>query len=57
LALFLALTGYFIGVYLYTAKSLDSYRESFADLQTVHERSICLTKLFYFTREDLLTSV
>lgn len=45
-----------MGVYLYTRDSLKSYKASFIDIRTVHDRSICLSKLFFFAREDLLTA-
>lgn len=56
MALFILITGYFIGIYVYTSMSIDAYRDSFGDIQTIHDRSICLTKLFFYAREDILTA-
>ncbi len=36
--------------------SISGYQGSFQNIQTVHERSICLTKLFYSAREDMITA-
>ena len=49
------LTGYFVGIYVYTVFSVAAYKDSFEDLRMIHDRSICLTKLFFLAREDLIT--
>lgn len=56
LALFLLLTGYFVGIYVFTRGSIEEYQASFTDLRTVHDRGVCLTKLFFYAREDMLTA-
>jgi len=42
-------------MYIFTKISIESYEASFGDIRTVHDRGICLTKLFYYAREDVLT--
>ena len=53
--LFLFMSGYFVGIYIYNKMSIELFRESYSDLHTIHQRSICLSKLFYYSREDIQT--
>lgn len=54
LVLFLFLAAYFLGpLYLYARFSMEAYRDSFTDMHKVHQRSVCLTQMFFYAREDM----
>jgi hypothetical protein len=57
LALFLFITSYFVGIYLYSRFCIDNFKQSFDDMHTIHERGICLTKLMFYAREDIQNGV
>ena len=56
LSLFIFIAGYFIGIYIYSKVSIEDYRQSFSELHQIHERGVCISKLMFYAREDMLSA-
>ena len=54
--IFLFISGYFVGIYIYSKVSIQDYRQSFSELYQIHERGVCLSKLMFYAREDMLSA-
>jgi hypothetical protein len=56
LCMFLFISAYFVGIYIYSRVGIEDYRRSFDELYQIHERGICLSKLMFYAREDMLSA-
>ena len=56
LLLFLFIIAYFVGIYIYSRVGIEDYRQSFDELYHIHERGVCISKLMFYAREDMLTA-
>lgn len=49
---FLFFFSFFIGMYLFCRYSLEAFRDSFIEMNNIHNRGLCLSQMFFYARED-----